>query len=101
MVPPHQAAKRRRDAKAAAARQPSNSTAMTNDVNTTKLAATPAEVALRNSIPTATVHNHTTTPVGKRAIGRRQARDASHPNAVPLRNGHAVVAIPAMLIVSS
>ena len=42
----------------AAARHPSSSTAVTADATTTKLTATPAEVALRNSIPTATVHSH-------------------------------------------
>ena len=70
---------------------------MAADATTTKLAATPAEVALRSSIPTATVHTHTTTPVGTTAVGRRQARAASHPTPVPLRNGHAVVAMPATL----
>jgi hypothetical protein len=36
----------------------------------TKLTATPAEVALRASIPTTMVHNQTTTPVGTTAVGR-------------------------------
>ena len=62
---------------------------------TTKLPATPAEVTLRNSIPTATVQSHTATPVGYTADGRRQACDNSHPSSVPLRKGHAVVAMPA------
>jgi hypothetical protein len=84
-----------------AARQPINSSAVTDDATATKLAATPAEVALRSNIPTTTVHSHTTTPVGATAVGRRQAREASHPSAVPVRNGHAVVATPATLNPSS
>ena len=56
-----------------AARQPNNSSAVTDDATTTKLPATPTEVAFRSSIPTATVHNHTTTPVGTTAVGRRHA----------------------------
>ena len=46
---------------------------MTDDATTMKLAAMPAEVALRSSIPTTTVQSHTTTPVGYTAVGRRQA----------------------------
>jgi hypothetical protein len=46
---------------------------VTDDATTTKLAATPAEVALRSNNPTATVHSQTTTPVGNTAVGRRQA----------------------------
>src|SRR5829696_4017011 len=61
----------------------------------TKLTATPADVALRNSIPTTTVHSHTTTPVGTTAAGCRQARLSSQPTAAPTRNGHAVSATPA------
>ena len=74
---------------------------MTVDATATKLAATPAEVALRSSIPTTTVHTHTTTPVGSTAVGRRHARAASQPRAVPLRNGQAVVATPATFNPSS
>ncbi len=84
-----------------AARQPSNNTAVTDAATNTKLAATPAEVALRSSMPTATVHSQTTTPVGTTAVGRRQPRDASHPTAVPDKNGHAVVATPETLSPSS
>src|SRR6516165_8434397 len=60
----------------------------------TKLNATPAEVALRNSIPTATVHTQTTTPVGTTAVGLRQVRLSSQPTAAPTRNGQAVCATP-------
>ena len=56
---------------------------MTVDATTTKLAATPAEVTLRSSIPTATVHNHTTTPVGTTAVGRRHASRGQPPHAGP------------------
>jgi hypothetical protein len=52
-------------------------------------------VALRNSIPTTTVHTHTVTPVGITVNGRRQPPISSQPTAVPARNGHAVCAIPA------
>jgi hypothetical protein len=62
------------------------------DATMTKLTATPAEVALRASILTTMVHNQTTTPVGTTAVGRRHARAASHPTAVPIRNGQAVSA---------
>src|SRR6202020_1269279 len=78
----------------ASARQPSSSSAVTDDATTMKLAASHAEVALDTSIPTTTVHSHTTTPVGCTAVGRRHARAASHPTAVPLRKGHAVEAMP-------
>ena len=66
-----------------------------------KLNAVPAEVALRNAIPTTTVHSHTTTPVGTTDVGRRQPRDASHPTSVPVRNGQAVSATPVMFSASS
>jgi hypothetical protein len=59
-----------------------------------KLGATEADVSLRSTIPTTTVHNHTTTPVGTSAAGRRHARDSSQPAAVPAKKGHAVSAIP-------
>jgi hypothetical protein len=59
-----------------------------------KLGATDADVSFRRAIPATTVHNHTATPVGSSAIGRRQARDSSQPAAVPTRNGHAVSAMP-------
>jgi hypothetical protein len=88
---------RRRKASPTLARQPSSNTAVTDDATTTKLAATPAELALRNSMPTATVQIQTTTPVGTTAMGRRQPRDASQPTTVPVRNGHAVDATPVTL----
>lgn len=66
-----------------------------------KLAATPAELALRNNMPTATVHTQTISPVGATAVGRCQARESSQPTTVPLRNGQAVVATPVTLIPSS
>lgn len=84
-----------------AARQPNNSTAVTEAATTTKLAATPADVSLRNTMPTTTVDNHTTTPVGITAVGRRQPRDATHPTTVPVRKGHAVVATPVTVMPSS
>lgn len=74
---------------------------MTDEATTTKLVATPAELALRNSMPTTTVHNHTVNPVGTTAVGRRQARDTNHPTTVPDRKGHAVNAMPVTLIPSS
>jgi len=78
---------------AASSRHPSSSTAVATDATMTKLTATPAEVALRASIPTTMVHNQTTTPVGTTAVGRRHARAASHPIAVPIRNGAAVALV--------
>lgn len=63
---------------------------MTADATTTKLAATPAELTLRNTMPTTMVHSHTITPVGARAVGRRQPRASTQPIPVPVRNGHAV-----------
>jgi len=83
------------------ARQPSSSTAVTDDATTTKLAATLAELALRNNMPTTTVHSQTTSPVGTTAVGRCQPRAANHPTTVPVRNGQAVVATPAMVIPSA
>jgi len=59
--------------------------------------ATPPEVALRKSIPTAIVHTHTATPVGAIASGRRHPRQASQPTAPPTRNGHAVCATPGIV----
>src|SRR5215217_6033190 len=82
-------------------RQPSNSSAVTRDATTTKLADTPADVALRNSIPTTTVHSHTATPVGTSAIGLRQPRASSQPAPAPARNGHAVSATPVMVTPSA
>ena len=79
------------------ARQPSSSAAVTKVVTITKLSAVPAELALRSAIPTTTVHNHTTTPVGASECGRRQPRETSHPTNVPVRNGQEVSARPAML----
>jgi glutaryl-CoA dehydrogenase len=60
----------------------------------TKLAATPAELALRNNMPITRVHSQTTTPVGATAVGRRQPRDTSQPTTVPVRNGQAVLTTP-------
>ena len=71
--------------------------AVESDATTMKLGATPADVILRSVIPTTTVHNQTTTPVGNRAAGYRQALAISQPTAVPARNGHAVSAIPVMV----
>ena len=68
---------------------------MDTEATTTKLVATPADVALRNSIPATTVHTHTTTPVGMTLNGLRHPRISSQPTPVPARNGHAVWAIPA------
>jgi hypothetical protein len=65
------------------------------DATITKLTATPADVALRNNIPTTTVHTQTTTPVGATAVGRRHARLSNQPSVAPTRNGHAVAANPA------
>lgn len=62
---------------------------MTADATTTKLAATPAELTLRNTMPTTMVHSHTITPVGARAVGRRQPRASTQPIPVPVRNGQA------------
>lgn len=58
---------------------------MTADATTTKLAATPAELTLRNTMPTTMVHSHTITPVGARAVGRRQPRASTQPIPVPVR----------------
>jgi len=69
---------------------------VTDEATTTKLAVTPAELALRNSMPKTTVHSHTIIPVGTTAVGRRQARDTNHPTTVPDRNGHVVDAMPVM-----
>lgn len=74
---------------------------MTVDATTMKLTATPWDVALRNNIPTTTVLIQTASPVGTRASGRRQARDATQPTAVPVRNGHAVCATPARVMPSA
>ena len=85
----------------ATARHPSTNTAFTDAVTTTKPTGVPAEVALRSSMPTTTVHSQTTTPVGTTAVGRRQPRDTSQPIVVPARNGHAVVATPETVSPSS
>jgi hypothetical protein len=58
-------------------------------------------VALRSNIPITTVLSQITSPVGARDAGRRQPRTASHPAAVPARNGHAVSATPATVIPSA
>jgi hypothetical protein len=75
--------------------------AVTSEATTTKLTAVPADVALRNSIPITTVLSQIISPVGASAAGWRHARAASHPTAVPARNGHAVSATPAMVIPSA
>ncbi len=75
---------------AASSRHPSSSTAVSADATTRKLNATPAEVVLRKSIPTATVQTQTTATVGTMAVGLRQPGLSSQPTAVPARNGHAV-----------
>ena len=77
------------------------SNAVTSEATATKLSAMPSPVALRKAMPTATVHTHTTTPVGISAVGRRQPRLTSQPNSVPAKNGQAVSAIPAMLTPSA
>jgi hypothetical protein len=56
--------------------------------------ATPAELTLRNTIPTAIVLIQTATPVGTTAKGRRHPRHISQPTAAPTRNGQAVCATP-------
>jgi hypothetical protein len=75
--------------------------AVESEATTTKLSAVPADVALRNSIPRMTVLSQITTPVGASEVGRRHARAASQPAAVPDRNGHAVSATPATVIPSA
>jgi hypothetical protein len=75
--------------------------AVESEATTTKLTAVPAEVALRNSIPTITVHNQITSPVGANDVGRCHARLASQPVAVPARKGHAVSAMPATVTPSA
>lgn len=76
------------------ARQPSSSSAVTSDATTTKLTATPWEVAFRSDIPMITVASHTVTPVGASAVGLRQPRLKSQPANAPVRNGHAVCVTP-------
>jgi hypothetical protein len=75
--------------------------AVESEATTTKLNAVPADVALRNSIPTTTVLSQMTIPDGASEVGRCQARATSQPAAVPDRNGHAVSATPAMVIPSA
>ncbi|KQY03974.1 hypothetical protein ASD37_24445 [Mycobacterium sp. Root135] len=75
--------------------------AVESEATTTKLSAVPADVALRNNIPTTTVLSQMTIPVGANAVGRRHARAASQPNVVPARNGHAVSTTPATVIPSA
>ena len=62
--------------RAAAARQPSSSAAVTVEATITKVTATPPELSLRNTIPTAIVHTQTATPVGTTASG--SAPSAAH-----------------------
>jgi len=75
--------------------------AVESEATTTKLSAVPAEVALRKAIPTTTVLSQTTIPVGAGVVGWRHALAASHPIAVPARNGHAVSATPATVMPSA
>lgn len=75
--------------------------AVESEATTTKLNAVPADVALRNAIPTITVLSQITIPVGANVVGRRHALAAVHPIAVPARNGHAVSATPATVIPSA
>src|SRR6185312_7200570 len=84
----------RRRVRAATARHPSSSAAVTVEATITKVTATPAELALRNTIPTAIVHTHTAIPVGAIASGRRHPRLTCQPMTAPARNGHAVSATP-------
>ena len=70
---------------------------MARVVTVMKLAAVPSDVALRNNIPTVTVHTHIVTPVGTTVVGRRQACEINHPTAVPKRNGQAVSITPPTL----
>jgi hypothetical protein len=58
-------------------------------------------VALRNNIPMMTVLNQIATPEGASEAGRCHARAASHPAAVPVRNGHAVSATPETVMPSA
>lgn len=51
---------------------------MTADATTTKLAATPAELTLRNTMPTTMVHSHTITPRGGEG-GRPPPAASQHP----------------------
>lgn len=46
------------------ARQPSSSAAVVRVATTMKLGAVPADVALRNSMPSTTVHTQMMSPVG-------------------------------------
>jgi hypothetical protein len=79
---------------AAAPRQPSNNNAVASEATTTKLVETPADVALRNSIPNTTVDTHTATPVGITVNGLRHPPISSQPTPAPTKKGHAVCAIP-------
>jgi hypothetical protein len=58
-------------------------------------------MALRNNIPITTVHSQMTSPVGASVVGRRQPRTATHPTAVPARNGQAVSRTPATVMPSA
>jgi hypothetical protein len=58
-------------------------------------------LAVRNSIPTAIVHTHTATPVGRIARGRCHPRLTSQPTAAPTKNGHAVSATPVIVTPSA
>ena len=50
-------------------RQPRRSRAVTRVATAMKLAAVPSAVALRNTMPAATVHTQTVMPVGAIAVG--------------------------------
>jgi hypothetical protein len=62
-----------------------------------KAAAVPWPEMTRRIMPIATVDSQTTSPVGRIASGRRQARDASQPTPRPDRKGQEVDARPARL----
>ena len=79
---------------AASSRHRSSSTAVAADATTRQLNATPAEVVLRKSIPTATVQTQTTAPVGTMAVGLRQPRLSSQPTAVPAETATPFSATP-------
>jgi hypothetical protein len=60
-------------------------------------AAVPCPDSTRSTMPPATVPSHAPTPAGTSPSGRRHPRTASQPAASPVRNGHAVEAMPATL----
>lgn len=84
-------------ARVAATRQPSWNNPRNASATRMNATAVPWPETTRSSMPMATVHSHTPTPVGTTAVGRRQYLMASMPATAPVRNGHAVLASPAML----